>query len=112
MSQGSGGWWRRRPRGGGRRAVPSGADTAGGERLRGQGWESGQVTARPEFHCMQFHSDPYSCSPQRLKSEACWGLGALDPSLSMSPQLPKASPNPALHTSLRDGQRRGAVLIR
>lgn len=57
-------------------------------------------------------SDPYSCSSQRLKSEACWGLGALDPALSMSPQLPKASPNPALHTSLRDGQRRGAVLIR
>lgn len=64
------------------------------------------------FHCIRFHNDPYSCSSQRLKSEACWGLWALDPALSMSPQLPKASPNPALHTSLRDGQRRGAVLIR
>lgn len=48
MSQGSRDRWRGWPRGGGRCAVPSGADAAGGERLRGQGWGSGQVTAKPE----------------------------------------------------------------
>lgn len=47
VSQGGRDWWQRQPRGGGRCAVPSGADTAGGERLRGQGWGSGQVTAKP-----------------------------------------------------------------
>lgn len=114
-SQGSGDWWRRQPRGGGRCAVPSRADTAGGERLRGQGWGSGQITAKLRVPPTS-SSSPRPYRPQRLKSEAYMGgggvrnTGAPGLTLSKMPQLPRASPNPAWHTSLREGQRRGAVL--
>lgn len=73
-SQGSGDWWRRQPRGGGRCAVPSRADTAGGERLRGQGWGSGQITAKLRVPPTS-SSSPRPYRPQRLKSEAYMGGG-------------------------------------
>jgi hypothetical protein len=43
----SGDWWRRQSCGGGRCAVPSRANTTGGERLQSWGWGIGQITAQP-----------------------------------------------------------------
>lgn len=92
MSQGSGDRWRRQARGGGRCAVPSRADTAGGERLWGQGWGSGQVTAEPGVP-PAFSSSVTPKAAQAPEAEAC-GVGegehgAPGPTLSKCPQLPK-----------------------
>lgn len=75
VSQGCGAWWRRQPCGGGRCTVPSGADAAGGERLQGQGWGNGQVTAKPGVPPAS--SSSVTSTVPRWKSEARGGGGGL-----------------------------------